>query len=198
MADSKGKRWISPAQAARLLGVHRSTVTRAIAAGRLTVHRCQDGRLLLDSEMFRSEWAANTHPGLVTDRLADKSTSWRHWDDCPDGFTWSAELPDFSESRARVEHYRAQLLALELEERRASLMDAEEVRAAAAQVRDQLREHLAALADRLTPLIAAESDPAAVHALLSNGVRDCLLEFCDVLAVGRGPVGPAGLQWTEW
>ena len=169
MADNNRNQWVTPAEAARLLGVHRSTVTRAIAAGRIKAHRRKNGQLVLNAETLRAEWASNTHPGLVSNRLTG---SQQQETSGPEG------LPPYDESRARVEYVRAQLLALELEERRASLVDAEEARAAGVQVRDQLREHLAALAARLAPLIAAESDPAVVHALLSNGARECMREFC--------------------
>jgi excisionase family DNA binding protein len=166
MADNTGNRWLSPAEAARLLGVARSTVTRAIAAGRIKAHRCRDGSLKVDGETLRQQWRQTTHPASpVARRLA--------WDDTPDD-----DFPPFEESRARVEYWRAELLALELRQRQESLIDAEVARAEAQRLHAALRDHLEALAERLAPMIAAESNPAMVHHLLAEGCRDALLLFC--------------------
>lgn len=56
-------RWITAGRAATELGVARSSVTRAISAGRIRAVRSADGHhWLVDGDRIRTEWLANTDP----------------------------------------------------------------------------------------------------------------------------------------
>ena len=89
-------------------------------------------------------------------------------------------IPDLNESRARREHYQAELSKLQVAQQRRELVPAEEVKKDAFQVGRSIREALSNLADRLSHQLAGETDPAVIHQLLSDEHRDALLSLVEV------------------
>jgi len=89
------------------------------------------------------------------------------------------EIPELNESRARREHYQAELAKLEVDLKRKELVPADEVKREAFQIGRSIREALANLADRLSYQLAGEMDPAVIHQLLSDEHRDALLALAD-------------------
>ncbi len=88
-------------------------------------------------------------------------------------------IPELNESRARREHYQAELSKLQVAQQRRELVPAEEVKKDAFQVGRSIREALSNLADRLSHQLAGETDPAVIHQLLSDEHRDALLSLAD-------------------
>ena len=84
-------------------------------------------------------------------------------------------IPELNESRARREHYQAELAKLQVAQQRRELVPADEVKKEAFQIGRSIREALANLADRLSHQLAGETDPAVIHQLLSDEHRDALL-----------------------
>ena len=89
-------------------------------------------------------------------------------------------IPELNESRARREHYQAELAKLQVAQQRKELVPADEVKKEAFQVGRSIREALANLADRLSHQLAGESDPAVIHQLLSEEHRDALMVLVGV------------------
>ena len=89
-------------------------------------------------------------------------------------------IPELNESRARREHYQAELAKLQVAQQRGELVPADEVKKAAFQVGRSVREALANLADRLSHQLAGETDPTVIHGLLSDEHRDALLALIEV------------------
>jgi hypothetical protein len=90
-------------------------------------------------------------------------------------------IPELNESRARREHYQAELSKLQVAQQRRELVPAEEVKKDAFQVGRSIREALSNLADRLSHQLAGETDPAVIHQLLSDEHRDALLSLQEVM-----------------
>lgn len=88
-------------------------------------------------------------------------------------------IPELNESRARREHYQAELSKLQVAQQRRELVPADEVKKEAFQVGRSIREALANLADRLSHQLAGETDPAVIHQLLSDEHRDALLSLAE-------------------
>jgi hypothetical protein len=86
-----------------------------------------------------------------------------------------------SSASARADAARAELLHLELDLKRGNLVRAEDVRKAAFDKARVARDRLMAIPDRLAPLLAAESDPRKVHALLASELH----KVCAELAAGE-------------
>jgi len=89
------------------------------------------------------------------------------------------EIPELNESRARREHYQAELAKLEVDLKRRDLVPAVEVKKEAFALGRSVREALANLADRLSHQLAGETDPAQIHAVLSEEHRAALVELAD-------------------
>ena len=89
-------------------------------------------------------------------------------------------IPELNKSRARREHYQAELSKLQVAQQRRELVPAEEVKKDAFQVGRSIREALSNLADRLSHQLAGETDPAVIHQLLSDEHRDALLALQEV------------------
>jgi hypothetical protein len=83
-------------------------------------------------------------------------------------------IPDLNESRARREHYQAELSKLQVAQQRRELVPAEEVKKEAFQMGRIIREALANLADRLSHQLAGETDPAVIHQLLTSEHQEAL------------------------
>ena len=88
-------------------------------------------------------------------------------------------IPELNESRARREHYQAELAKLEVDLKRRDLVPAVEVKKEAFALGRSVREALANLADRLSHQLAGETDPARIHAVLTDEHRAALVELAD-------------------
>lgn len=87
------------------------------------------------------------------------------------------EIPELNESRARREHYQAELAKLEVDLKRKELVPAVDVQKEAFALGRSVREALANLADRLSYQLAGETDPARIHAVLTDEHRAALVEL---------------------
>jgi hypothetical protein len=121
---------LTQSRLAKALGVHRSTITKAIRTGRITPG--PDG--LFDLEEARRQWQARTRMQLPRDE------SLRFW-------------------QQMKTHYRAQIARLQYEHKAGLRFDREhvkhELRRVAVELRVALLENLP---DRLTPLLVATGD----------------------------------------
>ena len=88
-------------------------------------------------------------------------------------------IPDLNESRARREHYQAELSKLQVTQQRGELVAADEVKKEAFKMGRSVREALANLADRLSHQLAGEIDPVRIHQVLTQEHRAALVELCD-------------------
>ena len=86
-------------------------------------------------------------------------------------------IPDLNESRARREHYQAELAKLQVAQQRKELIAADEVKKQAYQVGRSVRESLSNLADRLSHQLAGEVDATRIHQLLTDEHRAALMEL---------------------
>jgi hypothetical protein len=167
-----------------------AAVQKAIEAGRI---RLINGKI--DPEVADIQWERNTDPTQQKRGASGGSLDWtssslhrpptpaatpRTSADVCTGVPPEARLMRTSVSRireaARADAARAELLEYELEQKRGNLVRAEDVKRAAFEKARVARDALMAIPDRLAPLLAAESDPAKVHAILvSRSSARCAL-----------------------
>lgn len=121
-----------------------------------------------------------------------------------------AGAPDYAAERARFIRARADLAEMEAEEKRGSVIAAEEVEAAWIAVLAALRTRLLALPDRLAPQLHAEDSPAGVRDVMRGALREALQELAetdvrperdepdtDAEAAGHGGAVPRGARGAE-
>jgi phage terminase Nu1 subunit (DNA packaging protein) len=163
---------------ARRRGVSLGAVQKAVKSGRIVL---LDGKI--DPEVADIQWARNTNPAqqrgsaavasmASTTAIAPRASRGPAGDSSDDGAG-----PQLLESRARREQALAELAELELAEKRGELVPVADIRKALVPKILGVRDALDTLADRLAPLLAAESDPAKVYALLKAEHRQILAQL---------------------
>ena len=130
-------------------------------AGCFTVER---NRILWDEEKAVDAYKnANPSTSISPDRLA----------------TSALDIPTFNESKAKSEHFRAELARLELETKEEQLVEASRVEREAFTVARSVRDALNTIPDRVSNQLAAESDPVIIHKNLSEEIRKALERLTD-------------------
>jgi hypothetical protein len=172
------ERLIRKSEFAQLVGVSHAAISKAIRDGRLTpaLRVAPDGREVLAYGHARRLWAQCHREPLphVLPELPGLSPL----PELPELAAAIAEgLPPLHESRARREHYRAELLRLEVEAMAADLVPAAEVRASAIAEAARARAVLMELPDLLAPQLAACADARECHRLMTETFRTTLLRL---------------------
>jgi hypothetical protein len=164
---------------AAIKGCTKAAVTHATKSRILAAVVEKDGKRWLDRDMALELWRKNTlknnaakvdEPDLVKPRDARELR--QQVAGLPDD-----EIPELNESRARREHYQAELAKLEVDLKRKDLVPAVDVQKEAFALGRSVREALANLADRLSHQLAGETDPVRIHAVLTDEHRAALVEL---------------------
>ena len=164
---------------AAIKGCTKAAVTHATKSRILAAVVEKDGKRWLDRDVALELWRKNTlknnaakvdEPDPVKPRDARELR--QQVAGLPDD-----EIPELNESRARREHYQAELAKLEVDLKRKDLVPAVDVQKEAFALGRSVREALANLADRLSHQLAGETDPARIHAVLTDEHRAALEEL---------------------
>ena len=164
---------------AAIKGCTKAAVTHATKSRIAAAVVEQDGKRWLDRDLALELWRKNTlknnvakvdQPDPVKPRDARELR--QQVAGLPDD-----EIPELNESRARREHYQAELAKLEVDLKRKELVPAVDVQKEAFALGRSVREALANLADRLSYQLAGETDPARIHAVLTDEHRSALVEL---------------------
>jgi hypothetical protein len=167
---------------AAIKGCSKAAVTAAIRSriGAAVVEK--DGKRWLDRDLALELWRKNTkatHNAKVSQADPVEPATPRELKRAIEALPDDA-IPELNESRARREHYQAELSKLQVAQQRKELVPADEVKKEAFQVGRSIREALSNLADRLSHQLAGETDPVVIHQLLSDEHRDALLALMEV------------------
>ncbi|MFZ9654559.1 MAG: hypothetical protein ACO29V_02880 [Limnohabitans sp.] len=183
-------RLFTQSQAAAMLGVSQSAISRAIQNGRLKTVKNDDGKPCLDADTLLDQWNATTSRPIKVrsdGTLHNRHQRKPHHPNDPYKGDYAATLalptgsdvPDYAESKARTEYLKAELLELQRREKEGQLIDAEKLRKDSFALGNQVKELLMGVADRLAHMCAAEDDPAKVHQYITDEHRNALRAFCD-------------------
>jgi phage terminase Nu1 subunit (DNA packaging protein) len=153
---------ITQAQLAELLKVSEARVSQVKKTGRLDGTFQKRGR----SVLFDQEAAIAAWNGEVAVSPTRKETS-------------ALEIPSFNESRAKSEHFRAELARLDLEVKEDQLVEVSRVQREAFSAARAVRDALGNIPDRVSNQMAAESDPVIIHQTLTDEIRKALETLTD-------------------
>ena len=142
-------------------GCTRQSVKAALEAGRITATQ-KNGKYEIDAAVADREWNDATNPRY----FAHKGTS----------VIDTTEYPNINDSRAKSEFYKALLAELEYQSQSKKLIPTDDVYREQARIARTTRELIMNIPDRLAHLLAAESDPSAIHALLTAELVNALRE----------------------
>jgi hypothetical protein len=174
---------ISQRAYARHRGVSHRAVQKAIKAARITTN--PDGTI--DPARADSEWVLNTDPASsagheiieqneLRDSLDRRAPRAQQRPGRRGGISEPPTTGGYLASRAVREAYRARREKLAYERESGSLVRADEVRAAAFDFWQRIREHLLTLADRIAPVVAGLSDGRECHRVIAEEVNRLLAE----------------------
>ena len=164
---------------AAIKGCTKAAVTHATKSRIAAAVVEQDGKRWLDRDLALELWRKNTlknNAAKVDEPDAVKPRDARELRQQVAGLP-DDEIPELNESRARREHYQAELAKLEVDLKRKELVPAVDVQKEAFALGRSVREALANLADRLSYQLAGETDPARIHAVLTDEHRSALVEL---------------------
>lgn len=171
------------AEFALIRGCTKAAVTHASKVRIADAVVIKDGKKWLDRDLALELWNKNTvanaqskvsRPDPVEEPPKDAAELKRRVQGLPDD-----AIPDLNESRARREHYQAELAKLQVTQQRGELVAADHVKAEAFKIGRSVREALANLADRLSHQLAGETDPTVIHQVLTQEHRAALVELCN-------------------
>lgn len=172
---------------ARHRGVSLRAVQKAVASGRIKT--LEDGRI--DPQAADEQWTRNTaprpqRPTEAANPPLTRNTHHRSELPKPNSIREESREPsrldsafDFARARAVRENYEARLRKLEFEERSGRLVNRDEIEVAAFNRFRMYRDAMLNIPDRLSAQLAAETDPARVHELLTEEIRRALNEVSD-------------------
>jgi ribosomal protein S14 len=161
---------LTQAAYARKRGVSREAIRKAIEAGRIPT--LKSGRI--DPKKADAALLHNTDPsrsaraGVHLRRRPGKRGP------VP---ALPGALPKFAESRARREHYLAELAQLEFEERLLQRLPADGVRQGAFNAGRRVRDQLLAVPDRVAKAVVGMTDQAGIRGIIHGELR----RVCDEL-----------------
>lgn len=166
---------VTQAELARQLEVSRQAVNDLVRRGIIEVG--QDGRI--DLELARVALANRVRPsGKTAAALGTPPPVAQGIAIAPPG---ADATPDtgvsYHVAKTLREAAEAKIAQLRLGELRGELVRADTVRAETARLAASLRESLLQLPARLTPVLAAETDPAKLHDLLDTELRHVLAQL---------------------
>lgn len=168
-------------RAAGLKGGTPSAVHKAITAGR--IHRGADG--LIDPVQADAAWDATTDdtrgdgsgevgPTPPVAPVRRPAPSPAAVEPMPTPVAGGGAAPSYATSRAIREAYAARLAKITYEERSKVLVDAARVQAEAFRRARDTRDAVLAIPGRLAAILAADTDPVSVEAILSAELRAVL------------------------
>ncbi|MBM3744853.1 MAG: hypothetical protein FJW34_03530 [Acidobacteria bacterium] len=182
MAASKAGDRMTPAGYARARGLNRSTVSRQIRAGVITLD--PDGRL--DPAAADGARAANLDPTRGGKRKAEASPE-RVRAEAESAGRTAQRLPagaSLATARREREILKAKREGLALEREAKALVAVQEVRDALDALFVRFRTRALAIPPRIAERLAAESRPAACHEILLNEIERALNELAKPAELG--------------
>ncbi len=181
---SEAKEPISLRAYARHRGVSLRAVQKAIQSGRIKTG--EDGRI--DAAVADSDWTKNTGLRMQVRTRKPAATSSHDAIRRSTGSVTPEQLEavprlesgtEYTRARAVRETYQARITKIEYEERSGRVVSRDEVQVATFNKFRTFRDGMLNIPDRVAAMLAAETDPAKVHQLLSTEIRKALQEFSD-------------------
>ena len=165
--------FITMAELAKLKNVSRMAVSKKVKSGKLdgAIVNHNGKRKVHKEEAFRL-WDLQAPPSR--DKNIKKELKEEIYAKSVD------EIPNYAESKAKREHFLAELARLDVEQKKKDLIPVVDIKKSSFEIGRAIREKLTNLADRLASQIAGETDAQIIHKLLTEEHRTALEELVKV------------------
>ena len=160
---------VSMAEYARRRGCTEGAVRKAVADKRITLAAGK-----VDPVAADAQWARNTRVRAGSHAANEPTSPTSPLPDAP-----GEERVSYDEARRRREAAEAAIAELRLRETTGELVRADAIRSALARRAATFREALLQIPARLSAQLVAETDQAAVHALLEHELRATMAHLTD-------------------
>lgn len=174
---------LTKANYARHIGKSRQYVNELVRNGR-TVQNANGLILVAETDALVFETSDPSKVGVVErhaiERAEKQDTEITAADLKPIG-----NIPAFQESKARKEFYAAENAEIEYKKAKGELLVAEDVVQVIYKVMIAIRTRIEALPDRLSVMLAAESDAARVKSMLTEEFEHALTELSNLKKLGN-------------
>lgn len=157
---------LSQSEFAKRQGWSRQYVGKLVKSGKITL---VSGKV--DQEQALAAIKAESEPSTELRSKPSNSTTY------PTAPTDSRQAVDFVTARTMREAFKAKMAKMEYEEKAGKLTDASKVREEAFRAGRIVRDSLLGIPDRLSDVLAAESDPVKVRKLLMGEFENILTEL---------------------
>lgn len=170
---------------ATIKGCTKGAVTAAVLSGRISAAVVEkDGRRWLDRDAALELWNRNTRPTHNAKISQPDVIEAPPPADAEGLRQWVQQLPDeaipaLHQSRARREHFQAELAAMQVAQQRGELVSAEDVRREAFRCGREVRDNMLAIPARLAPELAGCNDPRTVYLRLEQEIITALRTLAD-------------------
>jgi len=158
-------------------------------AGRITVSKVEGGGYSVDFEAADAQWEANTHPTQGRDATKEPEHHSKRGPSTQNAAEQKAETAvanvtaaKFSLGRAAKMAYEAATAELNYKARVGELVERAKEESRARSLAQEVKDAMLGIPDRLSALLAAESDPLRVHIMLT----DELISALDRLSTAEG------------
>lgn len=164
-------------------GISREAVNAGVLAGRIPAVRGGKGRSTrIDSDLADKAWPEVGTRG----RRRKKNTGAP-----PPDEMIRDEMPDARfKARTARDVYQARLIKLEFDRQSGKLIDAAEVEKSAFMVARTVRDALLNIPDRVSHMLAAQTDAGAVHQTLTDELMQVCADLQKAVATVGGAVAP--------
>jgi hypothetical protein len=163
---------VSQAEYARRRGVDPTSVRDAVRSGRITLIDRK-----IDPVIADAQWLANTRPRASAE--ASNSSSSPPLSGPAGAADSLARVSDYQLARASREDAEAKIAQLKLAELQGLVIRRDAVRSKLTKTFATIREGLLQIPARLSPVLAAESDPAKIHDYVMNELRQVLFNLTE-------------------
>ncbi|MTI15136.1 hypothetical protein [Sansalvadorimonas verongulae] len=160
---------ISQAEFARRNGWSKQYVAKLVKQGRIKLKRGK-----IDPVAAKKAIAQLAEPSTVLRKQQQEKTQDTGRTAEPPVVTGNTKAVDYATARTMREAYRAKMARLDYEEREGKLVDARKVRDEAFQLARMVRDGMLAIPDRMADVLAAETDPAKIRAILIEELETVL------------------------
>jgi len=180
-ATSRKRKLVSQREYARRRGVSHVAVQRAVKAGRIST---VNGKI--NPARADCEWRENTDRSKPRNKITGKPKHARaqrepsepmDLDDAHEPHGGNGTATGYAKARAARELYQAQLVKIELDRQRGTLVRADQVRVAAFNSARNARDQLIALPNRVAAVLAATDDADEVRRILDEEIEKICLDL---------------------
>jgi len=170
----------TPTAFAKRIGMSKSYITKLKADDRLvTEPKGKRWLVLVEASLAKIAASKDANRDDVVTRHAENRETEK--EDVPVSPAEDKAQLSYQQSRAKNEHFKALAQQADYEKQIGDLVEMDQVKLGGMDIGTQVRTALENLPDQLTPLLAPESDPDRVYAILVEAFEQVLTDMADSL-----------------